>query len=66
MVNALQLIIYLGMIKINYSANVQNLFESLLGFVNFDIINFDNINAKIFDLSQDHPINTHFDYFDIF
>lgn len=54
--NALQLMIYLGLMNHNYPANVNLLFENLLSFVNYDLYKADDLNNKIFDFKDDNPL----------
>lgn len=66
MMNALQLMIYIGLVNLAFPLNVKNMFSVLLSFVNFDLFKIDDLNAEIYDLNDDHPLNERFNDFDIF
>ena len=66
MMNALQFILYIGLISINYPANVQLLFSILFGFVNFDIFRSEDIHNALFSFSNEDSFSDTFEEFDIF
>lgn len=66
MISYTALIVHLPLLNINYPANANIFFGSIISLTTFDVLPHETLNDFVFNFSKTDPLNDRFDVLDIF